>query len=61
MVFHEVSPLVFQTGTAENLSLTDSNETNTKLALQSWKPTFLFTETYFQAILDEQSFKSHII
>ena len=42
--------LVFRAGTAESFSLK-----KTKLALQSWKPTFLFSETYFQTIIFEKT------
>ena len=30
----------------------------TKLTLQCWKPTFLFSETYFQAIIFANNFEN---
>ena len=50
-----IASLAFQSGTAKNLSLMDSNERKkNELTLQSWKPIFLFLETYFQAIIFEE-------
>ena len=40
-------PLAFQAGSAKNLSLIEFDESKTKFALKSWKPTILCLEQLF--------------
>ena len=55
-LFKQMHSLLFQAGRAKSFSLTDSNKANTKLALHSWKPTYLLIEQRILIL----SLKSHI-
>ena len=55
-----VNSFLFWACIAENFSLTDSDESKTNLALQSWKPTFLSLKPCFHAIFCLTTFNCNI-